>query len=140
MSFLIIDTIEDIRKTFEGSPFNNFIGIKLEKFEEGEVVYSLKIEPNHQNVNHGVHGGVFFSILDAVMGATVRSITKQPNITINSTIHFFAPLREGDQIFASAKVVQRGRSIVTAEAEVKDGNGSVLAKTTGTFKIIRSNK
>ncbi len=135
-----INTIEDIRKIYESSPFNNLIGIKLEKFEEGEVVYSLKIEPHHHNVNHGVHGGVFFSILDAAMGATIRSITKQPITTINAAIHFFAPLREGDQIFASAKVVQRGRSIVTAEAEVKDVHDSVLAKTTGTFKIIRSNK
>ena len=131
------ETMENLRKIYEGSPFNNFVGIKLEEYEEGHVVFSLKIEPHHKNVNQAVHGGVFFTILDAVMGATVRSITKQPITTINSSISFFAPLREGDQIFASAKVVQCGKSIATAEGEIKDCNGNVLTKTIGTFKIIR---
>ena len=137
---MLIDTIEDLRDIYERSPFNNFIGNKLEMLEEGHVVYSLKIEPHHKNVNQAVHGGVFFSILDSVMGATVRSVTKQPITTINSSINFFAPLREGNQIFASSKVVQCGKSIVTAEGEIKDCNGTVLAKTIGTFKIIRLNK
>ena len=137
---MVTDSIEDLRKIYEGSPFNNFIGIKLERYEEGNVIYSLKIEPHHKNVNQAVHGGVFFSILDSVMGATVRSIAKQPITTINSSINFFAPLREGDQIFASSKVVQCGKSIVTAEGEVKDCNGKVLAKSIGTFKIIRIQK
>lgn len=133
-----IEPIEELREIYKGSPFNNYIGIKLEKFEEGHVVYSLKIEPHHKNVNQAVHGGVFFSILDSVMGATVRSITKKPLVTINSTINYFAPLQEGEKIFASAKVVQCGKSIATAEGEVKDSNGTVLAKTMGTFKIIRN--
>ena len=137
---MVTETIEDLRGIYTGSPFNNFIGIKLEELEEGYVVYSLKIASHHNNVNQSVHGGVFFSILDSVMGATVRTITKQPIITINSSINFFAPLREGDQIFASAKVVQCGKSIATAEGELKDCNGTVLAKTIGTFKIIRLNK
>lgn len=137
---MVTETIENLRKIYEGSPFNHFIGIKLEEFEEGYVVYSLKIAPHHKNVNQAIHGGVFFSILDSVMGATVRSITKQPITTINSSINFFAPLREGNQIFASSKVVQCGKSIATAEAEVKDCNGAVLAKSTGTFKIIRNQK
>ena len=137
---MVTETMEDLRRIYETSPFNNFVGNKLEELEEGYVVYSLKIAPHHKNVNQAVHGGVFFSILDSVMGATVRSITKQPIATINSSINFFAPLREGDQIFASAKVVQCGKSIVTAEGEVKDCNGTVLAKSIGTFKIIRFNK
>ena len=137
---MVTDTIEDLKDIYGSSPFNNFIGIKLEELEEGYVVYSLKIATHHKNVNQSVHGGVFFSILDSVMGATVRTITKQPITTINSSINYFAPLREGDQIFASAKVVQCGKSIATAEGEVKDCNGTVLAKTIGTFKIIRLNK
>jgi uncharacterized protein (TIGR00369 family) len=137
---MVIETIENLREIYEGSPFNKFVGIKLEEFEEGYVVYSLKIGPHHKNVNQSVHGGVFFSILDSVMGATVRSITKQPITTINSSINFFAPLCDGDQIFASAKVVQCGKTIATAEAEVKNCKGAVLAKSIGTFKIIRNQK
>jgi acyl-coenzyme A thioesterase PaaI-like protein len=38
-------------------------------------------------------------------------------------------------MYATAKIVQRGKSIVTAEGEVIDFKGTVLAKTIGTFKI-----
>jgi uncharacterized protein (TIGR00369 family) len=136
----MVDLMEDMRKIYESSPFNNHIGIKLEKFEEGAVVYSIKVEPHHKNVNGAVHGGVYFSILDSVMGATIRSITKQPITTINSSINFFASFKEGEKMFAAAKVVQLGKSIVTAEGEITDCNGTVLAKTIGTFKIIRLKK
>jgi acyl-CoA thioesterase len=132
-----MESMEDMRAIYESSPYNNFLGIKLEKFEVGSVIYSIEVTPNHKNVNQAVHGGVYFSILDSVMGATIRSVTKQPITTINTTVHFLAPLKEGDQMVASAKVVQLGRSIVTAEGEVRDCNGSILAKTIGTFKIIR---
>lgn len=133
----MMESVEDVREAFESSPFNNFLGIKLEKFEEGSVVYSIKVTPNHKNVNQAVHGGVYFSILDSVMGATVRSVTKKPITTINSSVNFFSPLKDGDSMYASAKVVQLGKSIVTAEGEVRDCNGSILAKTIGTFKILK---
>ncbi|MGX9135137.1 PaaI family thioesterase [Rummeliibacillus sp. JY-2-4R] len=134
----MFETSEELRKIYESSPFNNFLGIKLEKYEEGSVVYSIKITPNHQNVNQAVHGGVYFSILDSVMGATVRSVTKKPITTINSTINFVSSLKEGDQMIASANLIKSGKSVAFAEGEVRDCNGAILATSAGTFKILNS--
>ena len=125
-----------MREIYENSPFNKYIGLKLEKFEVGAVVYSLKTTPSHLNVNQAVHGGVFFSMLDSVTGATIRSITKQPIVTVNMSIHYFAPAKSGETLTASAKVIQQGKSIVTAEGVIEDSIGKVLAKSIGTFKII----
>ncbi len=136
----MFESIDELKEIYESSPFNNHLGIKLEKYEEGSVVYSIKVTPDHKNVNQAIHGGVYFSILDTVMGATVRSVTKNPITTINSTINFIAPLKEGDQMIASANLVRSGKSIAFAEGEVKDCNGIVLAKSVGTFKIIKSIK
>ena len=79
---------------------------------------------------------MYFSILDAVMGATVRSITKKPITTINSTINFISPLTEGDQMIASANLIKSGKNIAFAEGEVRDCNGLILASSVGTFKIM----
>lgn len=136
----MFESIDELKEIYETSPFNNYLGIKLEKYEEGSVVYSIKVTPDHKNVNKAIHGGVYFSILDTVMGATVRSVTKNPITTINSTINFIAPLKEGDQMIASANLVRSGKSIAFAEGELKDCNGLVLAKSVGTFKIIKSLK
>lgn len=132
-----IESLEEQRKIYGNSPFNNHLGIKLDTLEEGTVIYTLEINPMHLNVNQGVHGGVYFSILDSVMGATIRSIVKQPIVTINMSINFFAPASNEDKLKASAKVLQRGTSIVTAEGNVEDAGGRLLAKSIGTFKIIR---
>jgi len=125
-----------MREIYENSPFNKYIGLKLEKFEVGAVVYSLKTTPSHLNVNQAVHGGVFFSMLDSVTGATIRSVTKQPIVTVNMSIHYFAPAMGGETLTASAKVIQQGKSIVTAEGVIEDSIGKVLAKSIGTFKIM----
>ena len=134
------ESLEEQRKIYENSPFNNYLGIKLEALEEGSVIYTLEINPSHLNVNQGVHGGVYFSILDSVMGATIRSIVKQPIVTINMSINFFAPANNNDTMKATAKILQRGRSIVTAEGFLENSEGQLLAKSIGTFKLIRVNK
>lgn len=135
---MLVESMEDIKQVYVNSPFNKYLGIKLKTFEEGSVIYSLKITPSLLNVNQSVHGGVYFSILDSVMGATIRTVTKQPIVTVNMSIHYFAPVMNGETMIASAKIIQRGNSIVTAEGVIEDSSGKLLGKSIGTFKIIRS--
>ena len=137
MNVILVDSFEEMREIYENSPFNNYLGIKLEKFEEGSVTYTLKTTQSHLNVNQAIHGGVFFSLLDSVTGATIRSVIKQPIVTVNMSIHYFAPAKNGELLTASAKIIQQGNSIVTAEASIVDSVGNVLAKSIGTFKKIR---
>lgn len=134
---MLVESMDNIRQIYDSSPFNKFLGIKLEKFEEGSVIYSLKITPSHLNVNQSVHGGVYFSILDSVMGATIRTVIKKPIVTVNMSINYFAPVTNGETMVASGKVIQRGNSIITAEGVIEDSNGKLLGKSIGTFKVIR---
>jgi uncharacterized protein (TIGR00369 family) len=132
--------LENITNIFENTPFNKHLGIKFEKIEEDSMVCSIKITTSHLNVNNSVHGGVFFSILDSVMGATIRTVVNQPIVTVNMSINYFAPLMNGEEMMATAKILQLGNSIVTAEGLVEDSKGSVVAKSIGTFKIMRMNR
>ena len=134
------ESVEHLKQLFENSPFNNLVGITLEDFQEGAVVYSLKISPSHLNVNSGVHGGALFSLLDSVMGATIRSAVHNPIVTVNMNIHYFSPVPEGDTLTGTAAILQQGRSIITAEGLIKASNGTILTKAIGTFKIIRQSK
>lgn len=135
---MVVDSNEELRKIYENSPFNNLLGIKLAEFEEGKVVYSLETRPSHLNVNQAIHGGVYFTLLDSVMGATIRSVVKLPIVTINTSINYFTPVANGETMLAKANIIQEGGSIVTAEGTIEDENGNVFAKATGTFKKIRN--
>ncbi len=131
------ETIEHQEDLFINSPFNKHLGMKVKHFSEGDVVLQLTIKDSHLNVNDTAHGGVYFSLLDSVMGATVRSTVKNPITTISMNINYFSPIKEQDIVTAKAKIIQKGNSIVTAEGEISDETGKVISKAIGTFKIMR---
>jgi uncharacterized protein (TIGR00369 family) len=129
-------TVEDIRQSFEGSSFLSHMGIEIVRFEEGNVVLKLNIEDYLLNVNKTLHGGVHATMLDTILGMIVRSVSKTRVTTTSLTIHYLDSLSAGE-IFAEAKVIKLGYKIAFAEGEIKDANGNVIAKGTGTFKLIR---
>jgi uncharacterized protein (TIGR00369 family) len=128
--------MEEIRKLFENSPFVNFLGVQIVQFEEGKVVLELPVRRDLINVNQTVHGGVFASLLDNILGMTIRSLVKKPLATVNLQIHFLESLKQGKMV-ATAQVLKKGNRLVTAEGEIRDGEERLLAKGIGTFKVLR---
>ena len=54
-------------------PFNQYLGIHVDRMEAGEALARIELGPQHTN-NRGVaHGGVVSSLLDSAMGAAVIS-------------------------------------------------------------------
>ena len=129
-------TIEDIHERFKNSAYFSHMGFEIVHFEENHVLLKLPINDHLMNVNGTLHGGVHASMLDQVLGMLISITTKTKCATINLNVNYFAPTVTGD-IFATAKILNQGYKIVTAEAEILDEQGKLLAKATGTFKLIR---
>ncbi len=129
-------TLEDVRKDFENSPFFSYIGLQIIYFEEGNVKVKLTIEESLLNTNGTLHGGVYATMLDFILGMVIRSVTKTRCVTTNLTTHYLASMSTGE-IFAEAKVVQQGYKLAVVEGEIKDIKDNVIAKGIGTFKLIR---
>ncbi|QNG59285.1 PaaI family thioesterase [Bacillus sp. PAMC26568] len=128
--------VQDIRESFEVSPFFNHMGIEILHFEENAVKIKLTIKEYVLNANGTLHGGVHATMLDYAQGMLLRSITKTKCMTVNLSTQYLAGISEGD-IFAEAKVLQLGYKLAFLEGEINDSTGRLLAKGTGTFKIIR---
>ncbi|WP_458352324.1 PaaI family thioesterase [Peribacillus frigoritolerans] len=128
--------LEDIQKDFESNPFLSHIGFQIIYFEEGDVKLKLTIEEYLLNTNGTVHGGVYATMLDFILGMDLRSVTKTRCVTTNLTIHYLASMSEGE-LYAEAKVLQQGYKLAFAEGEIKDMQGNVITKGIGTFKLIR---
>jgi len=129
-------TIEEIQERFKNGAFFSYIGFEIIHFEEDNVLLKLPIKDYLMNVNGTLHGGVHASMLDQVLGMLISITTKTKCATINLNVNYFAPTVTGE-IFATAKILNQGYKIVTAEAEIIDEQGKILAKATGTFKLIR---
>lgn len=129
-------TKESIRESFENSNFFSYLGFEILEFNEENVLLKLQLNDHLLNVNGTLHGGVHASMLDQVLGMLIKVTTKAPCATINLNVSYLAPTT-GGVIFATAKVIQQGYRIVTAEAEIHDEQGTTLAKGIGTFKLFR---
>ncbi|MFC2949674.1 PaaI family thioesterase [Virgibacillus sediminis] len=128
--------IEDVRKSFENSPFFTHIGFEIVEFEEGNTRLKLPITSELLNANDSLHGGVHATMLDLSLGMAVRSVTKTRCTTISLNVNYLSPSTEG-VVFATGRILKQGYRMVVAEAEMVDEAGNMLAKGIGTYKLIR---
>ena len=88
-------TIDEVRESFEASPFFSHIGFEIIHFEEGNVLLNLPIQEKLFNVNGTLHGGVHATMLDLIIGMAIRSTTKTRCTTMNLNINYLAPSAGG---------------------------------------------
>ncbi|MEM2982976.1 MAG: PaaI family thioesterase, partial [Candidatus Bathyarchaeia archaeon] len=56
--------------------------------------------------------------------------------TIEMNMRYLRSIKEGE-IYTVARIVRKGRHIVTAEADILDGENRLLAKAGASFMILR---
>ncbi|MCM3164036.1 PaaI family thioesterase [Metabacillus litoralis] len=133
----MIVILEPELRLVDKSSFSKLLGVKTVTYEKGEVVLELKIQEHHLNGIKTVHGGVTATLIDNIIGATITSLVQRPSTTINLNISYLSPLSSG-VLTAKAKILHLGYKIVTGEGVITDQNGKMIAKGTGTFKILHT--
>jgi uncharacterized protein (TIGR00369 family) len=130
--------VEQMRERFERSAFHTgWLGLTLERVDDGEAVVSLDVEPKHRNLMGTLHGGMISTLADTAtgvaMGASLDDGMTWTTTALNVT--FLAPGRSG-RVRATGRVVKRGRTFGYAEADVTDEDDRLLARATATFAIM----
>lgn len=117
-------------------PFNEFMGTKLTRIENGEAEMTLELQPEHLNLRGVAHGGVTTMLLDSALGAAV--IASMPSewwcATLSLNTEFLRGPTEG-LLTARGRVVRRGRSIAFASGEIVDERNRLLATASGTWRL-----
>ena len=127
----------EIYEMMERNPFFKHIGFELVNSSEEEILLKLSIKTDLLNTNKSLHGGVHASMLDTVQSIALRSVYHCPVTAMNLDVHYFAPANTG-HLFARAKLLQKGYKMAVLEAEIIDENATLIAKGTGTYKIVRN--
>ncbi|HEX7065934.1 MAG TPA: PaaI family thioesterase [Bacillales bacterium] len=130
------ESLQELREMYEESPFFQHIGFEFVELEEGKVTVKLEIHKALLNTLKMLHGGIYATMIDNIIGITVRSVTRQPLVTVQLNVHYLAPVSEGI-VFSTGRIDRLGHRIVAGEGEILDKDGNVLAKGSGTFKRIR---
>jgi uncharacterized protein (TIGR00369 family) len=123
-----------------GSGAQELVGYSIDLSDpNGGAVVRLIVEAKHLNRNGTLQGGIHAMMLDAAAGfAASRHLAGQepqivPVVTLSLTTQFLAPANLGE-VVVTGRVSGGGHKIVYGEAEVRDGQGTLLSKGSGIFK------
>jgi uncharacterized protein (TIGR00369 family) len=133
-----MDGGEMMHAFLENSPFARELGLELVTVEADRAEIRLPFREELATYGPVMHGGAIATTVD--VAATVASFGGQEfdetprGSTVGMTVNFVSAVKDS-AITAHARVVRRGRSLVTVDVEVVDDDGQLAAKGLVTYKL-----
>ena len=116
--------------------FIGLIGAAAPESNDGTARLAVEVDDRHLNPAGAVHGGMLATLVDATMGAAVRSVVDEEEAPATSqlTVTYLRPGKPG-QLQVTAKVSKRGDSLTVCEADVEQ-DGKTLVHALATFALV----
>lgn len=120
-------------------PFLDDLGLELLDAPPGEGRVALDLQPRHLNSWHVAHGGVLMTMLDIAMAVAGRSLDPEARggVTVEMKTSFLQPGPAGARLVATGRAFHRSTTMSFCEGEVRDADQRLIAKSMGTFKILK---
>ncbi len=117
-------------------PFVDHLGVELLEKGDGRVRIAFAPRPEHFNSWNGIHGGVMMTLLDIALSSASRALdaTCTGATTVEMKTNFLAIAR--GPVIGVGRAQRAGRALIYAEGEICDAQGNMLAKGSGTFKLV----
>ena len=117
-------------------PFVEHLGIRI--LEKSEGLVKLRLDPRPELLNSwgSVHGGVLMTLLDVALASAGRALDETCNgaLTVEMKVNFIAAAQ--GPVLGEGRAQRAGRSLIFSEGELRSEDGTLLAKATGTFKLL----
>jgi len=119
-------------------PSASLLGWTLEEADpdRGTVVVRFEARPDFTNMLGHVQGGFLTAMLDDTMGpAVLITLTGSLAPTLGMNVSFFEPARVGP-LWGHGRALKVGKANAFAEADLVDGDGSLVARGSSTMYIM----
>ncbi len=119
-------------------PMSQLLGFHLVEVENGRVVWEGRPAFEHYNPIGSVHGGFAATLLDSALGCAVFSTLAKGDAwtTLELKLNFVRPMsKDTGNVIAEGRIIHRGRTVATAEGDIKDAAGKLYAHATTTCMI-----
>lgn len=121
-------------------PFARHLGFVIDDLQPGIARMSCKLQAHMCNSWGTAHGGVIMTMLDVCLCMAARTLHPDSAgvMTIDMSTSFIdagkSPLK------AEARVLRNGRSLIFTEGEVRNDDGTLVAKAIGTVRARLADK
>jgi len=116
-----------IKKIFNDCHVAKLLGIEIIENKEGIARGKLTLKKEHINVFGIAHGGILFTLADHVGGVCGNSTGKK-SVLVESSIQYFKGPREGETVFAEARLVHKGKKIGRIDIKVTNEQNDLIAQ------------
>jgi uncharacterized protein (TIGR00369 family) len=135
MTVPLSENNSDDQPKWSRNPFASLIHLPDASLIEGTAKLELPVEEIHLRPGGVVHGGMFATLLDTVMGYAAYSAAPKGSevLTMQLGLNMTATARLGERLIATAKAVHSGRRTAVITGEIRLADGKLLATGSGTF-------
>lgn len=137
---MIDELIEQYKKS---NHFGELIDMNLVSYDEGEVLYKMKISKKHLATPIAAHGGALAGLMDGLLGVTALTIASKRQCvvsTIEFKLNYMKPVLLHDNLSGTANVLSAGKRIIIVEGEIRNQNAELVCKGQGTFNAYPKEK
>ena len=131
--------MEDRANSCETEPYCRALGVVVDDLAEGRVRLRLPYDDKNSNPGKALHGGVAASMID-IAGKLVAEAGfggDCESAAIDVAVNYLAAAI-GEEIFAEARVLRRGKEITYAEVDVATAEKKSIAKGLVTTRTVAS--
>jgi len=124
--------------TVPQAPMCETLGFLLVEVEPGRAVFEGTPGFRHYNPFGVVHGGFAATLLDSALGCVVASTLPKGEAftTLELKVNLVrAVMKDTGPLRAEARILHRGRTIATGDADLKDLTGKLYAHASTTCMI-----
>jgi uncharacterized protein (TIGR00369 family) len=123
-----------LRSIVELAPFHRWLGVVVERMDEDSVELSMpwREEIAEDPGSRSIHGGILIALVDLVADQAIAAKLGRALPTVDLRTDFHRPAPRG-RLRGRGAVVQVGRSVVTADAWIYDGEGALVASGRGVY-------
>jgi uncharacterized protein (TIGR00369 family) len=126
--------VDEVQALITRAPFHQWLGLTVMSVSDNAIELKAKWRQEWVvNLERGyTHGGVLAALIDLAADWAMVKQTGRGVPTIDLRIDYHRPAGRGDLI-ARGKVIRSGSQFATAEAQIFDQDGKLVASGRGTY-------
>jgi uncharacterized protein (TIGR00369 family) len=127
-----------IDRSIPSPPIAETLGFDIVAADKGTAVFECVPKLAHYNPIGVVHGGLAMTLLDSALGCAVMTTLAKGEAytTLEVKVNLTRALtKDTGLVRATARMIHRGRTTATAEADLRDDKGNLYAHATTTCII-----
>ena len=122
-----------LERMYLAAPVNRLVYEPTIEITEGTAVIGMATVEKFFHAGKALHGSVYFKMLDDACFFAVSSlVTDVFVLTTSFTTYFTRPISSG-RLTARGRVVHQGKSVLLAEAELRDDKNKIAGRGNGAF-------